>query len=291
MEYARPGWFDPSLLPYASRFQDVDGHALHYLDEGSGPTLLMIHGNPTWSFLYRRLIAGLSDRFRCVAVDAPGFGLSRSAPGYGFTAAEHADVLRRFVATLDLQGVTPVVMDWGGPIGLGAAVSDPDRYAALILGNTWAWPSNLWTRSFGMVMGGPVVGPALSQHLNLFVGQMLPRMMRRRTLTARERAMYSGPFPTASSRAPARMLASQIGGAGPFLAGLEQALPRIAGLPSLLFWADRDIAFGNGERARWQQVLTDRTDHLLAGAGHFWRDDAGDEVVPAIREWFDERGG
>ena len=113
--------------------------------------------------------------------------------------------------------------------------------------------------------------------------------MRRRTLTERERAMYSGPFPTPASRAPARILASQISGAAPFLAELERDLPRIAGLPSLLFWADGDIAFGAGERARWQRVLTDRTDHLLAGAGHFWADDAAEVVGPAIREWADLR--
>jgi haloalkane dehalogenase len=79
--HERPAWFDETLLPYSSHWIEVQGHTIHYLDEGSGPTLLMLHGNPTWSFLYRRLIAGLSDRFRCVALDYPGFGLSRAAAG------------------------------------------------------------------------------------------------------------------------------------------------------------------------------------------------------------------
>jgi haloalkane dehalogenase len=286
----RPDWFDATLLPYESHWLDLDGHRLHYLDVGTGPTLLMLHGNPTWGFLYRCLVAGLADRFRCVVPDHPGFGLSQARAGYGFTAAEHAEVVRGFVEALDLRDVTPIVQDWGGPIGLGAAVRDPDRYAGLVVGNTWAWPSSLWTRSFGQVMGGPLTGWLMSQRLNLFVGQMVPRMMRRRTLTPAERAMYAGPFPTVDSRRPVRVLPDQISAAGPFLRDLEGRLGAIAGKPSLLLWATGDIAFGDGERRRWQQVLTDRTDHTLHGAGHFWQDDAGEEAVAVIRGWFDDRG-
>jgi haloalkane dehalogenase len=198
--------------------------------------------------------------------------------------------VRRFVDTLDLRDVTMIVQDWGGPIGLGAAVRDPGRYSGLVIGNTWAWPSSLWTRAFGAVMGGPLTGPLMSQHLNLFVGQMVPRMMRRRSLTDAERAMYAGPFPTVESRRPVRVLPGQISAAEPFLRDLESRLPEIAGLPSLLLWADGDIAFGSGERNRWQQVLTDRTDHTLTGAGHFWQDDAGEEAAQVIGDWMVDRG-
>ncbi len=115
------------LFPYASRFVDVDGHLVHYVDEGSGPVLLMLHGNPTWSFLYRDVIAALRDGFRCVAVDHPGFGLSQASPGYGASPAEHAQVLAHLVAQLDLRDVTLVLHDWGGPIGVSAAQRDPAR--------------------------------------------------------------------------------------------------------------------------------------------------------------------
>lgn len=281
----RPPWFDDELLPYPSSWIEVDGNSVHYLDVGSGPTVLMVHGNPTWSFLYRRMIARMSGGFRCVAFDHPGFGLSTAAPGYGFTAAEHTAVAAAFVEALDLRDVTVIVQDWGGPIGLGAAVRDPSRYARLVIGNTWAWPSSLWTRGFGRVMGGPVTGSLLNQRLNLMAGVMLPAMMRRRRLTDREKAMYTGPFPTPGSRLPARVLPRQIGAARPLLTDLQQRLPAITGLPSLLFWADGDIAFGAGERRRWQSLLTDRTDHLLAGAGHFWQDDAGEEAAAVLMEW------
>ena len=284
--HERPAWFDAELLPYGSSWVTAAGQDVHYLDVGSGPTLLMLHGNPTWSFLYRRMIERLSGRFRCVAPDLPGFGLSTAAAGYGFTAAEHCSVVESFVKELDLRGITMIVQDWGGPVGLGAAVRDPQRYERLVIGNTWAWPSGWWTRSFGQVMGGPVTGEVLNQRLNLMLSMMLPFMMRRRKLTDAELAMYRGPFPTAESRLPVRVLPREISAARPFLQDLEQRLSTIRDLPSLLLWADADIAFRAGERRRWQQILTERSDHLLAGAGHFWQDDAGEEAADVLAEWW-----
>ncbi len=286
----RPDWFDDELLPYPPNWAEVDGHQLHYLDVGEGPVLLMVHGNPTWSFLYRRMIGALSDRFRCIALDLPGFGLSIARPGYDFTADRQSAVVAAFVTLLDLRGITPIVQDWGGPVGLGAAVADPDRYERLVVGNTWAWPSNLWTRGFSQVMGGRLTGELMSQRLNVFVGRMIPGMMRRRKLTPGELAMYAGPFPTVESRAPARIFAREIRTAAPFLARLEQRLPAITDRPTLLFWADKDIAFHAPVRRQWQDRLTQRTDHTLAGAGHFWPDDAGDEAAARIRAWFDAAG-
>ena len=281
----RPSWFDEQVFPVESHWLEVDGHTLHYVDEGSGPPLLMLHGNPTWSFLYRRLIAVLADRFRCVAVDYPGFGLSRAAPGYGHTAQEHSAVLRSFVELLDLTDVTPIVQDWGGPIGVGAMVADPERYAGLIVGNTWAWPSSPSMGRFSALMGGDLTGPLLSKRLNVFVGQLIPRTMRRRRLSEGELAMYRGPFPTVASREPVRVFPREIVTARPFLEHLEASLSTIADLPTLLLWADRDIAFDESARRKWQRIMTDHTDHVLHGAGHYWQDDAGEEAALVIRDW------
>src|SRR3954451_6985259 len=112
----RPAWVDDGLFPFESRFVSIGGHTVHYVDEGSGPTLLLLHGNPTWSFLYRNVILGLRDRFRCIAVDHPGFGLSTAPDAYTFTPAEHAETLEQLVLQLDLTDVTLMVQDWGGPI-------------------------------------------------------------------------------------------------------------------------------------------------------------------------------
>jgi haloalkane dehalogenase len=123
----RPPWLDERLFPCRSRFLELDGCRVHYIDEGDGSPLLLLHGNPTWSFLYRDIVKGLRDRFRCVALDYPGFGLSTARAGYGFTPAEHANIVERFLLTLDLRDVTLMVQDWGGPIGLGAASKHSER--------------------------------------------------------------------------------------------------------------------------------------------------------------------
>ncbi|MGB9373730.1 MAG: alpha/beta fold hydrolase [Jiangellales bacterium] len=284
----RPSWFDPEAFPVESRWLGLDGHCLHYVDEGSGPTLLMLHGNPTWSFLYRRLVAGLRDGFRCVALDYPGFGLSAAAPGYRFTVAEHSEVVRRFVEALDLSEVTAIVQDWGGPIGMGAAVADPDRYAGFVIGNTYAWPSLSPDKALlSELMGNRLLGGLLNQRLNLFVGRMMPFLLQRQ-LSDAEAAMYRGPFPTPASREPVRVLPREIRTAQPFLARVEEALPLVTDKPTLLVWGDKDIAFKQPERRRWQAMLTRRRDHTLRGAGHFWQDDAGEEAARIIRDWFAE---
>ena len=109
---SRPSWVPADLYPFASHFEDINGSRVHYLDEGAGPPLILLHGNPTWSFLYRDVITGVRDRYRCIAVDYPGFGLSQAAPGYGYTPAEHAQVVEDLIVRLDLRGATLMVQDW-----------------------------------------------------------------------------------------------------------------------------------------------------------------------------------
>ncbi len=286
----RPDWFDPDLFPVESHRIDVEGCTLHYVDEGAGPVLLMLHGNPTWSFLYRRLIAGLKDRFRCIALDYPGFGLSTAAPGYEYTAQEHSAVVREFVRKLDLRDITPIVQDWAGPIGVGAATEEPDRYSSFIVGNTWAWPMEKKSAErFSNLMGGDRTGPWLSKKLNLFVGQIIPLSMRRRSLNDAEKAMYRGPFPTEESREPVMVFPREIMAARPFLSEVEGRLDKLAAKPALLLWADKDVAFGKEELERWKTVFPSHYHHMLYGAGHYWQDDAGEEAVLVIRDWWDTK--
>jgi haloalkane dehalogenase len=209
----RPTWLPKELYPFESRHLRVGEAVVHYVDEGSGPTLLLLHGNPTWSFIYREIIKGLRRDFRCVALDYPGFGLSVPPPGYGFTPAEHADVVQRFVQLLDLTAVTMMVQDWGGPIGFAVATREPNRFARFVIGNTWAWPKNdMRTQVFSRLLGGPLGGYLILRH-NVFVERIIPGAVRAR-LTQQVMDAYRGPFPTPESRRPmqvfpARSLAAE----------------------------------------------------------------------------------
>jgi len=282
---ARPAWVPEDLYPFTSHYADVYGSRVHYVDEGDGPPLLLLHGNPTWSFLYRNIITGLRDRYRCIAVDHPGFGLSSPAPGYGFTPAEHANVLEQLVHQLDLTGITMMVQDWGGPIGFAVATRHPERFEAFVIGNTWAWPkSDPGTQAFSRFLGGPI-GRRLIANRNLFVEKALPGSMRRLTLSEAVMDAYRGPFPTPASRKPIAVFPQEILASRPFLADIERRLSGLSDRRALLVWPTKDVAFGERERRRWEQLFPNHRTVLLEGAGHYIQEDAADEIIAAIRSW------
>lgn len=286
----RPVWLTRELFPFESRFVEIDGHRVHYIDEGSGDVLLMLHGNPTWSFLYRGLIAKLSDRFRCVALDYPGFGLSAAAAGYDLLPESHAAVVRAFVDRLGLERFAPVVQDWGGPIGLGVAGQVPDRVSALVIGNTWAWPvgDDPHFVRFSSAMGGALGGLAI-RHLNAFVNVMIPLGTRRRKLSRVEMGAYRIPLDTPERREASHVFPREIVRSAAFLARVEAGLRGLAGKPVLLCWGDRDIAFREKERARFESLFPGAETVPLPGAGHYVQEDAPEEIAEAIRAFWPRR--
>jgi haloalkane dehalogenase len=283
----RPPWVDDELFPFESRFVEVDGHTVHHVDEGSGPTLLMLHGAPTWSFVYRLLIEQLRGEFRCVALDYPGFGLSTAAEGYGFTPEEHAAVTASFVEALDLRGVTLVVHDWGGPIGVAVLQAHPDRVDRVVLGNTWGWPVNgdPHFELFSRVVGGPV-GRELIRRLNLFVNVLLPVGHQRRELSAHELQHYRDALSTRRRRHANAVFPLSIRRSRAFLQRVQSGLPLVAARPALIVWGDSDLAFRSKERRRWQALLPQAPTVVLRGAGHFLPSDAPEEMADAIRRWW-----
>ena len=232
----RPGWLSHELYPFESHYAEIDGASVHYVDEGSGPPLLLLHGNPTWSFLYRELIKGLRDRYRCIAPDHPGFGLSRAAPGYGYTPREHAAVLEQLVAQLDLSDITMMVQDWGGPIGFAAATRHPERFAAFVIGNTWAWPkSDPGTQIFSRLLGGPIGGYLILRR-KLLRREGNPRQHEASKAPSGGDGRLPGVISDAESRRPVHVFPREILRSRPFLADIEQGLgsgERPAGSPCL----------------------------------------------------------
>ena len=183
----------------------------------------------------------------------------------------------------DLTGVTMMVQDWGGPIGFGVATRNPERFAAFVIGNTWAWPkSDPGTQLFSRALGGPV-GRRLILNRNVFVERILPGGVRRRRLSERVMDAYRGPFPTPASRVPTAVFPREILASRPFLAEVEQRLSTLRGRPALIVWPTKDVAFGERERRRWEHVFPDHRTVLLEGAGHYIQEDAPQEIVAAIR--------
>lgn len=285
-ESARPAWVDDDLFPFESHFVDIDGHTVHYVDEGSGPTLLLLHGNPTWSFLWREVIRALRDDFRCIALDYPGFGLSTPRPGYRYLPEEHADVVTAFVDALGLDGITLVGQDWGGPIGLAAAQRQPGAFDRLVLANTWAWPVNgvLHFEGFSRILGGPPIR-FLVRQLNLVVNAFIPTGHRRRKPTTAEMTHYRQALDTPERRQASAVLPSRILASRAFFTEVEAGLADIAHLPTLIVWGDADIAFRPQERDRLEATFPDHKTVIVEGAGTYVESDAPEEFVAAIRDW------
>ncbi len=278
---------DPNLFPFESKWLDSSVGRVHYVDEGEGPPILFLHGNPTWSFLYRGIVIRLKKRFRCVAVDYPGFGLSEHPRDYDFTPAEHATVVGELVRALDLQGLTIMGQDWGGPIGMRVALDEFPRLRALVMGNTWYWPADAWhMKSFGYVMSSQPM-----QHLilerNLFVEKMIP-LGTKHALAPEVRDHYRQPFPNAMSRLGVAELPKQILDAAAWLANLADEVPSVlANVPLLLTWGIHDFAFTPKFMERFRgdfRLVTVR--HL--DAKHFIQEDAPAEISRAIEEFLTE---
>ena len=273
---------DPALYPFESRWHDGAAGRMHYVDEGDGRPLVMLHGNPTWSFLYRNLITGLRDRFRCIAVDYLGFGLSERPPAFGYSAAEHALAVGGLVDALDLRDFIVMGHDWGGPIGLSVASERADRVQGVVLGNTWFWPADLPMRTFSAVMSSPPLQRAILRR-NLFVERLMPGAIQR-TLTDAEMDHYRGVQPTPEARAGVAEFPRQITRAGPWLGRLEPAVrDRLGGKRTLITWPMRDIAFPAGRMLpRVRAAFGDAQVVELTRSRHYFQEDQPEDVVRAV---------
>lgn len=282
----RPDWVDDELFPFESRFVDIDGHCVHYIDEGSGPILLLLHGNPTWSFLWRDVVRELRRDYRCIALDYPGFGLSTARSGYRFTPREHAEVVTSFVDELDLGDVTLVGQDWGGLIGLAVAQRRPEVFRRLVLANTWAWPVNgiLHFEAFGRIMGGPLTR-LLVRQFNLLVSAFIPVGHKRRKPSDSEMEHYRRALDTPARRQASAVLPGAVLSGRAFFAAVEAGLPAIAHLPTLIIWGDADIAFRPQERERLEREFPDHQTVIVKDAGLYVESDAPEEFVAAFRGW------
>ncbi len=278
---------DPTLFPFESRWFESSVGPVHYIDEGSGPTLLLMHGNPDWSFLYRRIVAALRDDFRCVVPDYPGFGLSVHPSGYGYTPAEHAVVIGELVDHLGLDDMVVMGQDWGGPIGMDIASRRHERVRGLVMGNTWFWPDDGRTmRMFSKVMGSRPI-QRLIERRNFFVSPLMKRSLKVK-LSDEEFAHYTDVLPTPESRTGTAVFPVEILRSHPWLGELEtRVATHLADKPVVLIFGRKDPALASDAIIEhWRKQFPDATYVDLPRAGHYIQEDAPDEIVAAIRTTF-----
>jgi haloalkane dehalogenase len=260
---------------------------MSYLDEGprSDEAVLMLHGNPTWSFYYRNLVRTLAPTLRCIAPDHVGMGLSENPPDYDYTLATRIADIEALVASLGLRRVHLVVHDWGGAIGFGFAARHPATIGRLVILNTAAFLSNDIPFRIA-VCRFPGIGPLLVRGLNGFAGPATSMAMHRRKLTDEERRGYLFPYDSWANRVGVSAFVQDIPlQAGhtswPALAETATGLPQFADRPAQIFWGGKDFCFNDRFLARWQKYLPQAKVRRIADAGHYVLEDAREEVVPA----------
>jgi haloalkane dehalogenase len=281
-----PTWLDRRAYPFAARTVRTRAGRLHYLDEGSGPPILFVHGTPTWSFEFRHLVAALAPAHRCVAIDLPGFGLSERPADFPYTVDAHAEALAEAVDNIGLADFALVAHDYGGPIALPLALDRPGLVRRLALLNTWMWPfdDDPHMRRAARITQG-AFGRFLYRRLNFALRVLTPYAYGdRKKLTREIHRHYLGPFPDARSRGLVLWpMARAILGGGAFYADLWRRRERRREIPSLLVWGTADRAFPASMIARWREALPRVRVVTLDGVGHWPHEEAPDEVAGALR--------
>ena len=284
----RPAWVDDRLFPFASRFLDLDGHRVHYVDEGRGPVLLFLAGGPAWSFMYRHHIAALRGRFRCIALDYPGYGLSQAGPRLDNTVAGMSRVVERFVEQLDLRDVTLWVNDLGGIIGLGAAGRDPDRYRAFVLAGTFGFSLESYPGIERMLQR--VSSPGfrwLNRHTNLLAKLMGGPALGARKLSKEEARHYTQPYDEdRAARDRVLFLMGSYAAQRDYAREVERNLARLRAKPALIVFGARDASTKAGAYARFQQEFPIHEAVLLPRVRHFTPEDAPAELLRAFEAWW-----
>ena len=285
-----PSWLDRQEYPFAAHYLALPAGRLHYVDEGSGPPVVMVHGNPTWSFLYRDLVKRLQPSFRCIAADHLGFGLSEKPANWSYLPQDHAANLAALIDDLELRDITLVVQDWGGPTGLAYAVAHPENVARLVILNTWAWPVNHdpYYIAFSGFVGGPL-GRYLIRRHNFFAATIMPNAFGdKRKLTPAAHAQYLAPLADPRDRKGCMVFPKQIVAATPWLGTLWDGLGRLQDKPVQIVWAMKDIAFRAQELRRWEQTFPQARTLRLEGVGHYVQEEAPDELGAAVEAFLQE---
>jgi len=287
-----------NTFPFAPHYYDINGVQMHFIDEGAGEPVVLLHGDPTWGYLYRHFIPALSQHHRCIVPDHMGMGKSAvpSEP-YPYRLHHHIANLEALLLHLDLRDITLIVHDWGGPVGLGFAARHPERIKRLVITNTWAfaaWPGAPFPRLLEVIRS-PRGDKFVLERNGYLEPALLGTTLHTEHLTKTVMDAYRAPFPTPASRLALLcwtrdIPVSETDPSYAEMARIEFALPHFASLPILLIWGMQDPVLPPSVLRRWQALYPHATTHEIADASHFLQEDAPTQIVSHIEQFLRATG-
>ena len=281
-----------ALYPFESHFLNLGGIRYHYLDEGRGEPIVMLHGNPTWSFYYRRLILDMRSKYRVIAPDHIGCGLSDKPQHYQYTLERHIANLEVLMEHLGLKKITLVMHDWGGPIGMGYAVRHPAVVERFVILNTVAfWSPHI--PIFLRLCRLPVFGPIAIRGLNLFaVVAARVACRHRERMTEEVRAGYLFPYDSYASRIAVLRFVQDIpvNSNHPthgLLRSIESGLAQFQHHPMIIIWGGKDPVFTGLLLESWKERFPGAIVKEIKDAGHYVVEDAYERIIPWMHEFLE----
>lgn len=285
------------MYPFTSCYQELNGLKYHYLDEGEGEPVVMVHGNPSWSFYYRNLVLALRDRYRCIVPDHIGCGLSEKPDDdrYDYTLSQRIDDLEQLLEQLEVrQAITLVVHDWGGMIGMAYAVRHPERIKRLVILNTGAFPLP-GNKPFPLALRicrDSFIGTLLVRGFNAFSVAASRVGCKRNPMNRTLRALYQFPYDSWRNRIATLRFVQDIplapaDRAFALVSAVADGLAQFRHVPMLVCWGALDFVFDQHFLDEWQQRFPDAEIHRFPDCGHYILEDAGTEIIPLISAFLD----
>lgn len=279
-----------NLYPFKSNFFTIGSHRIHYVDEGQGEVVLLVHGNPTWSFYYRNVINSLKDKYRVIAIDHLGHGLSDRPQGKNIDLKTHIANLSALIDHLQIDSFRMMVHDWGGAIGFGVATERPELVRQIVILNTAAfhidripWQINLCK--------APILGPFIVKYFNAFAWPAT-FMTTTKPLSSQVKKGYLYPYPNARSRKGISDFVQDIPMQKdhPTFGVLKQIENNLSSItcPKLILWGGADFCFNDHFYNRWREIYPDADFKYYPHAGHYVLEDESQDVIERVEHFFEQ---
>lgn len=276
-------WVDTGLYPFESKYLHLKTGNMHYLDEGKGEIILFVHGTPTWSFLYRDFVKELSKNYRCIAIDHLGFGLSDKPDSFPGTPEAHSENLSEFIKMLDLQNITLVVHDFGGPIGLAAGIENSERINRVVLFNSWLWATE---GDQGAQKINKIINSRLGKFLYLYMN-FSPKVLLKKgfsdkaNLPEKVHKHYIKPFPKKRSRQSLLNLAKALIGSSDWYQKQWEQLEKLSDKKWLILWGTKDNFITTDYLKKWEGRIPN-AEMKKFDCGHFVQEEKTEESIRAL---------